>query len=112
MKRVPCEYMIWNGLPLIRKELAESLITTFGLSQKEAAEKLGITPAAVCQYVSHKRGNTTIDDEELLKQIKLSTQRILNSTDNVITKETCRICKMFMEKGIFPPGCGCCAQED
>ncbi len=112
MKRVPCEYVIWNGLPLIRKELAESLITNYGLSQKEAAEKLGITPAAVCQYVSHKRGNKTIDDEELLKEIKLSTQRILNDTDDAMIKEPCRICKMFMDKGIFPSGCDTCARDD
>ena len=63
---------MWNGLPLIRKEIAESMMTNFGLNQKEAAEKLGITPAAVCQYVSHKRGNKTIDDEELIKEIHLS----------------------------------------
>jgi predicted transcriptional regulator len=108
MKRVPCEYMIWNGLPLIRKEIAESLMTNFGLSQKAAAEKLGITPAAVCQYVSHKRGNQTIKDEELTKEITLSAQRILNDPNNTLMQETCRICKIFMAKGIFPPGCESC----
>jgi predicted transcriptional regulator len=108
MKRIPCEYMIWNGLPLIRKEIAESLMTNFGLSQKEAAEKLGITPAAVCQYVSRKRGNQTIEDEELVKEIKLSAQRILNNPNDALVQETCRICKIFMAKGIFPPGCDSC----
>jgi predicted transcriptional regulator len=108
MKRVPCEYMIWNGLPLIRKEIAESLMTNFGLNQKETAEKLGITPAAVCQYVSHKRGNQTIEDEELVKEIKLSAQRILNNPNDALVHETCRICKIFMAKGIFPPGCNSC----
>jgi predicted transcriptional regulator len=111
MKRVPCEYVIWNGLPLIRKEIAESLMTNFGLNQKEAAEKLGITPAAVCQYVSHKRGNKTIDDEELIKEIRLSSERILNYTDDAMIKETCRICKIFMAKGLFPSGCDSCAPE-
>ena len=47
MRRTPCEYMLWNGIPTIRKELAETLIKQYGLSQREAAEKLGITPSAV-----------------------------------------------------------------
>ena len=111
MKRVPCEYVIWNGLPLVRKEIAQSLITNFGLSQKEAAEKLGITPAAVCQYVSHKRGNKTINDEDIIKEIRLSAQRILNYTDDAMIKETCRLCKIFMAKGIFPSGCDACTPE-
>jgi len=52
--------MIWNGIPSIRKELAEALIKEFGLSQRDAAEKLGLTPSAVCQYLSKKRGKTDL----------------------------------------------------
>jgi uncharacterized protein len=111
MKRTPCEYVLWNGLPVIRKELAENMITTHGLSQKEAAEKLGITPAAICQYRSKKRGKTVIDDQELLKEIGLSTQRILNNSEVTVVEETCRICKLFMKKGIFPAACNSCPPE-
>ena len=62
MLRTPCEFMMWSGLPVIRKEIAESMIINYGLSQKEAANKLGVTPAAVCQYVSKKRGKIKIID--------------------------------------------------
>ena len=72
MKRTTCEYMMWNGLPVIRKEIAESMINDFGLSQKDTAEKLGITPAAVCQYVSRKRGRINIVDNLILQEIKSS----------------------------------------
>ena len=65
MKRTTCEYMMWSGLPVIRKGIAESMINDFGLSQKEAAEQLGLTPAAVCQYVSNKRGKVDISDESV-----------------------------------------------
>jgi len=51
MGKITCEFMIWEGLPFIRKELAKSLIYNFGLCQREAAELLGLTPAAVCQYL-------------------------------------------------------------
>ena len=50
MLRTPCEYMHWQGLPIIRKELVKIMINDFGLNQKEAAAKLGITPAAASQY--------------------------------------------------------------
>ena len=63
--------MMWNGLPVIRKEIAESMINDFGLSQKETAEKLGITPAAVCQYLSKKRGRIDISDKMILEEVKL-----------------------------------------
>jgi len=111
MKRTPCEYVMWNGLPVIRKEIAESMITNFGLNQKEAAEKLGVTPAAVCQYLSNKRGNHQVDNEELLKEIQLSAERILNDTDADVIEETCRICKLFMAKGVFPAACNSCASD-
>ena len=61
MQRTSCEYMMWNGLPVIRKEIAESMINDYGLTQKETAEKLGLTPAAICQYVSRKRGRINIE---------------------------------------------------
>ena len=38
MLRTPCEFMMWNGLPAIRKEIAESIIDNYDLTQKETAE--------------------------------------------------------------------------
>jgi predicted transcriptional regulator len=111
MKRTPCEFILWNGLPAIRKEIAESMITDFGLSQREAAEKLGMTPAAVCQYRSNKRGKTAIDNEELLKEISASAERIIKEKDTDVVEETCRICKLFMEKGVFPGICDACSEK-
>jgi hypothetical protein len=94
--------MIWNGVPAIRKELAEKLIKQFGLSQREAAEKLGLTPAAICQYLSKKRGNTDVFDETIIQEITISAQRILNNdgTDAII--ETCRICRLVQKKQTIP----------
>jgi len=111
MKRTPCEYMMWNGLPVIRKEIAESMITNFGLSQKEAAEKLGVTPAAVCQYLSKKRGKIKIVDSHILNEINKSAERIIENKGNMIVPETCRICRILIDKGIFPLECESCPSE-
>ena len=103
--------MMWNGLPVIRKEIAESMINNFGLTQKETAEKLGVTPAAVCQYVSKKRGSMEITDGKVLLEIKTSAERIItNGSDNVIP-ETCRICKMLRSTNVFPAFCKACDEE-
>ena len=109
MKRTTCEYMMWNGLPVIRKEIAESMINDFGLSQKETAEKLGITPAAVCQYISRKRGRIDIKDELILDEVRLSARNIIdNGGGGSVLKETCRICKIFRNSPEFSMFCKTC----
>ncbi len=104
--------MMWNGLPVIRKEIAESMINTFGLTQKEAAEKIGVTPAAVCQYLSHKRGKLKITDQSILEEINRSAERIIEHEDSVLVSETCRICKTLIAKKIFPIECGSCPADE
>jgi len=102
MKRTPCEYIVWNGLPVIRKGIALSMINDYGLNQRETAEKLGISGAAVCQYLSGKRGRVDIDDTELFKEFNKSAAKIIESGKDVINTETCRLCRIFIQKNIFP----------
>ena len=90
--------MLWNGIPTIRKELAETLIKQFGLSQRQAAEKLGITPSAVCQYLSKKRGKTDIFDETIIQEITISAERIMKNDGTDVVIETCRICRLVQKK--------------
>jgi hypothetical protein len=104
--------MMWNGLPVIRREIAESMINNFGLNQKEAAEKLGVTPAAVCQYVSKKRGKIEIIDENIIKEINISAERIIQNEGASVTSETCRICRILISKDIFPFFCSSCDSEE
>ena len=95
MKKNPCEYIVWNGLPIIRKGLAESMINDYDLSQKETAEKLCITPAAVSQYASGKRGKMTITDTEIREEINKSAKLIIQQGDGILNSEICRLCKLF-----------------
>ncbi len=109
MKRTTCEYMMWSGLPVIRKGIAESMINDFGLSQKETVEKLGVTPAAICQYVSKKRGGTKISDEVVLSEMKVSAETIINNDGGgSVTSETCRVCKILRASGEFSLFCPSC----
>jgi uncharacterized protein len=98
--KIDCEESVWYILPLIRKEFARSLIEDHGLTQRKSAEKLGITESAVSQYLSKKRGCREILDDELRKEIRKSTQRIMKGDVKIMKFETCRICHLLRAKGI------------
>jgi len=111
MKQTPCEYMKWNGLPVIRKEIAENMINEFGLTQKETAKKLGVTPAAISQYISKKRGKIKIIDKNILREINASAKHIIKHGENSVVKETCRLCTIMRNEGIFSFFCSSCDKE-
>lgn len=95
MKKTPCEMIVWTVLPCIRKKLAKNLLGK-GLSQKEIAEKLGVSNAAISQYITDKRGGNVKLSDEIDEEIEKSANAILNGEDAV--KEICRICKIIKEK--------------
>jgi predicted transcriptional regulator len=74
------------------------MIKQFNVSQKEAAQKLGVTPAAVCQYLSKRRGRFAISDEILLREVARAAKRI-HEEEVTAGAETCRLCKLFVSKG-------------
>ena len=51
-----CDTMVRNLLPPMRAEMVARLVQKQGLSQSDAAKRLGVTRAAVSQYMSRKRG--------------------------------------------------------
>jgi predicted transcriptional regulator len=88
----PCEVIVWDVLPSIRAAIAEELVKR-GLSQKEVSRLLDITPPAVSQYVSKKRGyNIQFADDVKLAIEKLADDLIQNKVDNLIER-ICEICK-------------------
>ena len=55
-----CDTMVRNLLPPMRAEMVSRLVQKQGLSQSDAATRLGVTRAAVCQYMSRKRGASEV----------------------------------------------------
>jgi len=51
-----CDTMVRNLLPPMRAEMVSRLVQKQGLSQSDAAKRLGVSRAAVSQYMSKKRG--------------------------------------------------------
>jgi len=96
--KTPCEIIVWNIVPIIRKEFAKKLIENHGLTQRKTADKLGITEAAVSRYISGKRGVLEICDNEILKEIAESAKRIAQENKLSVIEETCRICKLLKSR--------------
>jgi len=101
--KTPCEIIVWNVVPVIRKEFAKKLIENHSLNQRAVADKLGITEAAVSRYVSGKRGALEISDDDILKEIKESARRIAKEDGAAVIEETCRICR-FLKSREFVEG--------
>jgi uncharacterized protein len=55
-----CDTMVRNLLPPMRAEMVYRLVQREGLSQSDAAKRLGVSRAAVCQYMSRKRGASEV----------------------------------------------------
>jgi len=102
MKKLPCEKAIWDTIPIIRKEIACCMVHDFGLNQKEAAEILNITPAAVSQYKCNKRADKEIKNLSILNEIKKSTDLIINNGNTVLETELCRLCKLMNKNDPCP----------
>ena len=78
---MPQELEVWYILPAIRKEVAKILIEDYEMKQKEVAEILGITDAAVSQYLSSKRAAELKFPKEELKKIKISADKIAKNPE-------------------------------
>jgi len=99
--KTPCEIISSHFLPNIRSRLTIELVDNFNLSQKEVSEKLGITEAAISQYISKKRGKKVRLDQETEKSIKSLAEKIAKGKIDNITMipEICTICLIMRKSG-------------
>lgn len=116
----PQEVEVYIVLPAIRRELS-LLMKKMGMEQKEIAKKLGVTDAAVSQYLKDKRGQAEIafpkevlpEFEKAAKAIKQGSpmrdeiQRLLNLI--MQSQFTCRMHKRVC--GSVPNECEVCFEK-
>src|SRR3989338_1087133 len=85
-KIMPQEIEVWYLIPALRRELAISFIKDYGLNQKKAAEILGITNAAISQYISLKRGNEIKFSRQEMVAIKKTAGLIIKNPEDAMKK--------------------------
>jgi predicted transcriptional regulator len=91
-----CDTMVRNLLPPMRAEMVSRLVNQQGLSQSDAARKLGVTRAAVSQYMSRKRG---VSEVAMTTELDAIIDRWAMA---VVTGESdinlCDVCKCALKK--------------
>lgn len=78
-KMLPQEVEVWYLIPSLRKEFSKIFIEKHGLSQKETAKILGITEAAVSQYLSKKRASQSNFSKSEMSIIEKSAEKIIRN---------------------------------
>lgn len=92
----PCEEIVWDVLPSIRAAIAAELVKR-GISQKEVSQMLGITPPAVSQYVSKKRGYNIEFREDIRAAIERLADDLIQKRVDDLVKRICEVCRMLQE---------------
>jgi len=115
----PQEIEVFYVLPALRRELA-SCMKEEGKSQKEIAKLLGVTDAAVSQYISSKRAAALKFNDKLKLAIKESANKIdsemaltreIQSLLNISRQERI-VCRMHAALGNVPNKCNVCFEDE
>lgn len=98
----PCIAAVWYLIPAVSASLAKRLAKE-GLSQTQIAQKLGITRAAVSQYLSGKRGT----ELKLAKKSKKALDALAKSLataksdDASLSLAMCEICSIARKEKVL-----------
>ena len=107
MYLLPQEIEVWYIIPAIRKELAKHLTRKYKLSYEKAGMALGVSKAAISQYLSNKRANKIRLTSEIKKEIVKSAKIISDNPKLGLaemeknlrimkdTKYSCEVCKKY-----------------
>lgn len=120
----PQEIEVWYVIPAIRRELAKEMKNR-GMGQMEISEILGVTEAAVSQYLSNKRAAEIKFDKGLKHEIQEAVDNIMNESEEGhrtavmieiqkimnIPKLRDKICKMHKECKGVQENCKLCREK-
>ena len=91
-----CDTMIRKYLPAMRAEMVYRLVLRDGMSQSDAAKRLGVTRAAISQYISKKRGDSGLEiSHELNKLIDRWAVEVRDENPSITI---CDICRCALKK--------------
>lgn len=86
-----CDAMIRKYLPAMRAEMVYRLVFKNGMSQSDAAKRLGVSRAAISQYISKKRGDSGVEiSNELNKLIDRWAVAVMDENPSITICDICR----------------------
>lgn len=94
---LPCEYSVKEILPAIRALIAEKLVEEKNLSIYKTADLMGLTPAAVENYIRKRRGTGVKEllkkDKEFMDFLETFSDRVVKSSDSAtLSSYYCILC--------------------
>lgn len=97
-RKTPCEVALWYVIPAIRKELAKRMVNECRLTQKEAARVLGLTEAAISNYLRGKRGKGIKLNQKVARRMKRVAREIAKKRHSELTiRKICVLCRLINE---------------
>jgi len=120
--QMPQEIEVWYIIPAIRRELAKSMIDDFKFTQKQVANHMALTEAAVSQYLNLKRAKEVIFTQAVLEEIKKSASSIIENNITLVPEmlRLCHLtdvkqvmCDIHKKQGVeLPEDCEICFEGD
>ena len=120
--QMPQEIEVWFIIPALRRELAKSMIKDYHCTQKQVSQKMGLTEAAVSQYLHSKRGSEVMFSNAILEEVKKTAKKIVEEP-NYLISEMMKLTKMADIKQVMcdlhkkqdislPSECNCCFEDE
>ena len=112
MYSLPQEIEVWYIIPAIRKALASILTKKYEMTFEKAGQALGVSKAAISQYLKKKRANVIVLPDSIKKEVEKSALVISRNPRKALkeilrilsvmkrTKASCKVCKKY-NKGIL-----------
>ena len=102
----PCMIVVKDILPSIRVLIARELVEIHGLKKSKAANLMGLTPAAITQYLNTSRGDNTKFIEESTKireMISDMAQDMVHGESplDMLLLKMCMICQLVRSEGLM-----------
>jgi len=103
----PCIVVVRYILPAIRAQIARELVNKYGLMRSEAAKKMGVTPAAVTQYLEGLRGDIASSmvesSEEVIDAVFQIAENLVKNEASIceVLDEMCKACRAIKSSGLL-----------
>ncbi|MDD4567451.1 Helix-turn-helix [Methanoculleus chikugoensis] len=86
-----CDTLVRRLLPQMRAEMVYRLVNERGITQSEASKRLGISRAAISQYMSRKRGfNREVLPDNLESVIERWVSAVASGEGTITICDVCR----------------------
>ena len=101
----PCVIVVQYILPALRVAITRELVETYGFKKSKVADLMGLTPAAITQYINLTRGDNlnVIENSGRVKELVSDLARDMAEgacPPDMLLLQMCRICQVARSEGL------------